>query len=160
VGVDAHPVADLAAEESPDRLPQRLAEDVPQGVLDPADRGHADDPEPVVAVLGHDPQGLLDVPGVPADDHRGEVLDGADDGPRLPVQARLAPPDEAVLVGADLHEDPVPQLRVDDERLHGRDADGAEVDRRRGQHRALSFVGLARTLGSHSDQVQFSVEIS
>ncbi len=121
VGVDAHRVAGLATEQAPDRLTDRLAEDVPQRVFDATDRRRADDAEAVIAVLGQHPHDLLDVAGVAADDQRRQVFDRAKDGSRLPVQAGLAPTVEAVLVGADLHQDPVPQLGVDDGRLDGSD---------------------------------------
>ena len=71
-------------------------------------------------VLLHDPHRLLDVARIAADQQRREILDGADDGARLPFERRLAPAVEARLVGLDAHEDPVAHLGIDDA--------GADVD--------------------------------
>jgi hypothetical protein len=124
VGVHAHRVADLAAQQPPHRLTDGLAEDVPEGVFDSADRGRADDSEPVVTVFIQHPEDLFDVARVPSEDQGGEVFDRADHGPGLPVQTGLTPTVETVLVGPDLDQDPVPHLGVDDRRLDGSDADG------------------------------------
>ncbi len=64
---------------------------------------------------------MLDVSRVFSDEHRREILDGADDGAGLPFQRRLAPAEQAVLVGEDLHEDPIAHLRVDDDCSYGCD---------------------------------------
>ena len=51
----------------------------------------------------------------------GQVLDRADHGPRVPLERRLAPAVEPVLVGEHLHEHPVPHAGVADVRLDGGD---------------------------------------
>jgi hypothetical protein len=112
VGVELHPIPYLAAQKPPHRQPDRLAEDVPQRVLDAADRGHADDAEAVVAVLLEHAADLLDVPGIAAEEQWLQVLDRAGDGARLPVQRRFTPAVETVLVRLHLHEDPVAHLRI------------------------------------------------
>ena len=53
MGIDAHPVAHLAAEQLPDRHAQRLALDVPQRVLDARHGGEADRAERPEAEAGH-----------------------------------------------------------------------------------------------------------
>ena len=50
MGVDAHLVAHLAAEQSPDRHAEMLAENVPQRDLDAGNRAHADDADAPEAV--------------------------------------------------------------------------------------------------------------
>ena len=50
MGVDAHLVAHLAAEQSPHRHAQTLAQNVPQRDLDSRNRAHADDAEPPEAL--------------------------------------------------------------------------------------------------------------
>ncbi len=72
VGVDADLVAELAAQQFVDRHAQRLALDVPQGLLDRADRGedHASTalrPERMVVHLGPN---LLDSEGISTHQHR------------------------------------------------------------------------------------------
>ena len=112
--VDAQMLADLAAEQPPDRNSERLAEDVPQGDLDAADRRHADDAHPPEAVLGQHLLALLDVARVLPDEERGEIVNRTDDGPRLPLERRLAPADKAGLVRLDPDEHPIAHLRVAD----------------------------------------------
>ena len=55
---------------------------------------------------------------------RRQVLDRADDRARLPLERRLAPAEEAGLVGVDADEHPVPHLGVDDERAYAGDLHG------------------------------------
>ncbi len=113
VGIDAHPVAHLAAEQTPDRHAEMLAEDVPERDLDARDGAHADGAEPPEALLLHDADGLLDVARVAPDQQRRQVLDGADHGARLPFERRLAPAEQARIVGLDPHEHPVAHLGID-----------------------------------------------
>ena len=117
MGVGAQMVAHLAAEQAPDRHAEGFPEDVPQRDLDARDRRHAVDAEPPEAVARHDLVALLDVAGVLPDQQRLEVFEGADDGARLPFQRRLAPAEQAGLVGLDPHEHPVAHFRVADPRL-------------------------------------------
>ena len=49
-----------------------------------------------------------------------EILDGADDGAGLPFQRRLAPAEQAGLIGLDADEHPVAHLGVHHARLDGR----------------------------------------
>ena len=95
-----------------------LAENVPERDVDPAHRRPADDPVAVPEVLPehHLPQ-MLDPCRVLADDQLGEILDGAHDGPRVPLERGLAPAVEAGLVRQDAHEHPVAHPRVADVRL-------------------------------------------
>ena len=99
-----------------------LAEDVPERDVDPAHGRPADDVVAVPEVLPehHLPQ-VLDSRGVLADDQLREVLDRSDDGARVPLERRLAPPVEAGLVRHDPDEDPVAHPRVADVRLDRRD---------------------------------------
>ena len=99
-----------------------LAEDVPQREVDAARGGSPDDAVAVPEMLAihHLPE-VLDPRRVLADDERREVLDRADDSPRVPLERRLAPAVEPVLVGEDLDEDPVPHARMADVRLDPRD---------------------------------------
>ena len=95
-----------------------LAEDVPERDVDAADRRAADDAVAVPEVLAvhHLPE-VLDPRRVFADDQLGEILDRADDRARVPLERRLAPAEQAGLVGDDLDEDPVAHPRVADVRL-------------------------------------------
>ena len=54
----------------------------------------------------------------------GEVLDRADDRPRVPFERRLAPAEQAVLIGEDLDEHPVPHPGVADVRFDAGDFHG------------------------------------
>ena len=67
------------------------------------------------------PHELLDVARVVPDHQRFEVLHRADHGARLPFQRRLAPAEQAGLVGVHAHEHPVPHRGVDDERAQAGD---------------------------------------
>jgi hypothetical protein len=89
--IHAHAVAHLPAQEIVDGAVEHLAANVPQGLFDAGDGGHADDAEP--------PEGLavqllvekLDARWVFADQHGREVFDCADDSTRFPLQRCLAP---------------------------------------------------------------------
>jgi hypothetical protein len=124
VRVDRNAVAGLAAQQAPYRQPDRLAEDVPQRLLDAGDRRAADHAELPEAVLAHRAHGVLDVTWVMADHERSQILDAAHHGARLPLERRLAPPVKPVLVGLDLHEYPVAHLCIDDEGADGGDLHG------------------------------------
>ena len=106
VAIDAHAVADLAAEQVPHRRAERLALDVPQRHVDAGHGAAADRAEHAVAHDGglHLLPELLDMGRVLADEHGLEVLDGGLDHPR-PAGA-LADAGDA-LVGVDLDEQPV-----------------------------------------------------
>ena len=114
--VHADPVAHGATEELVDRHAERLAQDVPAGLLDSGNRAHPDDAEP--------PEGLpvellvevLDAGRVLADQHGLEILHSAGHGPRLPFQRRFAPAAKAVLIGFHFDEHPVAHLGVNHER--------------------------------------------
>ena len=121
MGVGAQIVADLAAEQAPDRHAERFAENVPEGHLDAADGGHAVDAQAPEAVAGQDLVALLDVARILADQQRLEVLDGADDRARLPFQRGLAPPDEPGHVRLDADEHPVAHFGIADDRADPRD---------------------------------------
>ena len=116
MGVGAQMVAHLAAEQAPHRHAERLAENVPQRDLDAADRRHAFDAEAPEAVPRHDLVALLDVAGILPDQQRLEIFERADDGAGLPFERRLAPAEQAGLVGLDPHEHPVAHFRVADAR--------------------------------------------
>jgi hypothetical protein len=56
-----------------------------------------------------------------ADQQLSDVLDCADDRPRMPLERRLAPAEEPVLVGQHLDEDPVPHPGMADVRFDAGD---------------------------------------
>src|ERR1700733_367411 len=60
---------------------------------------------------------MFDIARVLTNQHRSEILDRAHDRSRLPLERRLTPSEKPRLIGNDLDEDPVPHLRVDDNRL-------------------------------------------
>jgi len=78
---------------------------------------------PEVLAVHHLPQ-VLDPRRVFADDELRQVFDRPDDGPGVPFQGRLAPPEEAVLVGEHLDEHPVPHPGVADVRFDAGDLHG------------------------------------
>ncbi len=119
--VDAHFVADLAAEQPPHWNAKQFAQDVPQGHLDAGDGAHADHAEAPETVLLQHAHGLFDVARVAAQQQRRKILDGADDRPGLPLQRRLAPSHEVGTVGLDADEDPVAHLGVHDTRRYAGD---------------------------------------
>ncbi len=116
--IDPHPVAHPAPEQHPHRDGERLAQNIPKRDFDSRDRAHADDAEAPEAVLLHDAHELLDVARIAADHEGSEILDRACDRARFPLERRLAPSEQAVLIGLDAHEDPVPHLRVYDDRAN------------------------------------------
>ncbi len=125
MGIDRDSIARPAPQQPPDRHAEVLAEDVPQRHLDPGDRRGADHPHAPEALLVHHAIGLLDVARIAADQERRQVLHGADDRARLPLERRLAPAVEPWLVRLDLDEHPVAHLGVDHGRLDSGDFHGA-----------------------------------
>src|ERR1051325_8817340 len=68
---------------------------------------------------------IISLPIPDADDELRQIVDGPDDGAGGPFERRLAPAEQAVLIGEDLDEDPVAHARVADvgfdfHNLHGR----------------------------------------
>lgn len=84
VRVHAHLVAHGASQQLIHRHTQRLAANVPQGLLDAGDGRHADDAHAEEGLAIHLLVQVLDAAGVLAQDHRREVLDRADHGARFP----------------------------------------------------------------------------
>ena len=128
MAVEPHVVAHRPAPELVARDAVHLAEDVPERDVDAAHRRAADDVVAVPEVLAehHLPE-VLDPRRVLADDQLGQILDGADDRPRVPLERRLAPAVEAVLVGDDADEHPVAHPRVADVRLDRGDLHAAPL---------------------------------
>ena len=81
---------------------------------------------PEVLAVHHLPE-VLDARRVLADEQLGEVLDRPDDGARVPFERRLAPAEQAVLIGEDLDEDPVPHPGVADVRFDRGDLHGGPL---------------------------------
>ena len=119
--IDADLVAHLAAEQPPHRHAEVLPEDIPERHLDARDRARPDRPEPPERLLLHDPHGLFDVARITSDEQRRQILHGADDRARLPLQRGFAPAVKPWIVGLDAHEDPVPHLGIHDARAQARD---------------------------------------
>ena len=121
VRIDPHPVAHATAQQHPRRNRERLAQNIPKGNFDSRDGAHADDAKAPEAVLLHDPHELLDVARIAADHERSEILDRRRNRARFPLERRLAPSEQAILIGLDADEDPVPHLRVHDDRANAGD---------------------------------------
>ena len=119
--VDPHLLPALAAQEAVDGQSRRLARDVPEGLLDPADRrvDHRAAGEPA-EVVHHRPE-VFDVARVLADQPSLEVVDGRDRRPVRPARIGLADAVDA-LIGLDLDEDMIPP-QADEECLDVRDPD-------------------------------------
>jgi hypothetical protein len=98
-----------------DRDIENLALDVPERLLDPADRAHSLDSGPPEILASHDLVQVLDSVRILADDEPADILDRPDDPGSLPLERRFAPAVESVLVGFDLDENPVPHPGVDDD---------------------------------------------
>jgi hypothetical protein len=111
--IDPDAVAHLAPEQLPYRHPERLALDVPQGLLDARDGGEADRSERPEAEARHGVDEMLDPHRILPDNERRQILDRAGDGTCLPFQRRLPPAVQTRLVGENLHENPVAMNRVD-----------------------------------------------
>ena len=61
---------------------------------------------------------MLDVARILPDQHRSEIFNRTNDRPGLPLQRRLTPAKQPRLVSDHLNEDPIPHLRVDDDRSY------------------------------------------
>jgi hypothetical protein len=115
MSIDPHPVARLAPEQPPHGNREGLAQNVPERDFNSRDGAHADDPKAPETVLLHDPDELLDVARIAADHERSEIVDRARDRACFPLERRLAPAEQACLIGLDAHEDPIAHLRVHDD---------------------------------------------
>src|SRR5664279_145555 len=106
-----------------------LADNIPQGDIDAADRRPAHHAVAVPEVLAehHLPQ-ILDARRIFADEQRRQVLDRADDAPRVPLQRRLAPPPQPGLIGQDFDKDPIAHPRIADMRFNAGDFHASESD--------------------------------
>jgi hypothetical protein len=69
-------------------------------------------------VLLHDLDELLDIARIASDYERCKILDRPRDGARFPLERRLAPSEQAILIGLDAHEDPVAHLRMHNDRAN------------------------------------------
>ena len=67
----------------------------------------------------HDLTEVLDAFRILSDQKDRKILDASDDRTRLPFDRRLAPADEARLVGFDFDEHPVPHFCVNDDSFDG-----------------------------------------
>src|SRR5260370_18313259 len=72
-------------------------------------------------MLLHDPNELLDVARIATDHQRSEIPDRRGERAGCPLKRRLAPSEQAGLIGLDAAENPVSHLRVDDDRAYIRD---------------------------------------
>jgi hypothetical protein len=134
VVVEPDLLANIAAQQLPDRSPERLPEDVPAGLLDARDRRALDHSRAEEVLAHHHLEQVLDAPRILADEKRREILDAADDRARLPLDGRLAPTNEP-LVGLELDEHPVAHLGTDDNCRDARDP-----------HRYRSQASIAATI--------------
>jgi hypothetical protein len=129
MAVGPHIVAHGSAEEFREWQVRDLADDVPEGEVDPGDGGGTHDAVAVPEMLAihHLPE-MLDPGRILADEERGKVLDRPDDAAGVPLERRFAPADETGLIGHDLDEDPVPHSRVADEGFDGGDFHAARSE--------------------------------
>ena len=81
---------------------------------------------PEMLTVHHLPE-VFGTGGIFADQQLRDVLDGTDDGARVPFESGLAPADEARLIRDHLDEDPVPHPRVADEGFDAFDFHGEEI---------------------------------
>src|SRR6185437_1480923 len=126
--IDAHPVADLAAEQIPDGLADILALDVPERLFDGADRRKPDDAERPECRLVQRLEDLGDVARIAADHDRLKIFDTTYYTACFPLQRGLAPPVEPGLIGLHLDENPVPvRGRGDHQRPDKRDLHGLSL---------------------------------
>ena len=119
VAVEPHLVAGLAAEELPDRLAERLAEDVPHRDLDRGEGRHEDRAAAVARADEHAAPVPLDLGRVLADEVALVVLDGGRDDFALVGEGAFAEAGDP-LVRVELDEDEVLVVA-------GVDEEGAEV---------------------------------
>ncbi len=122
VGVHADLVSNLAPEQSIDRHPRRLAEDIPASLFQAADRAHADHAHAEKRMSIELLVDMLDVARILPNQHRSKILNRTNHRPGLPLERRLTPPEQPSLVGDHLHEDPIPHLRVDHNRSYIRNS--------------------------------------
>jgi hypothetical protein len=87
-------IAYRAAEQDMDRQPDRLAQQVPQRLVEPGDRAGEDDPMAIERPLGHDLPVVLDTEGVLPDQVLGQLMDSRPDRLGTPLAGRLPPPDQ------------------------------------------------------------------
>ena len=127
VGVDADPLAARPAQQRDDRHAEPLAGQIPQRLLEAADRapeihGPALGREVVIRPVGE----VTDVAGVAAKQVASELRDVRHDRlVAIGLRVALAPAVQAV-GGLDLHEEPVlPVARIHDERRDGGDLHGS-----------------------------------
>src|ERR1700683_5335515 len=139
VRIDAHAVAHAPAQQHPHRDRERLAQNIPKRDFDSRNGAHADDAKAPEAVLLHDPHEFLDVARIASDHERSEIVDRPRDRARFPLKRRLAPSEQAVLIGLDAHENPVAHLRVHDNRANVDDLQ-PETPRRDINPRRLPFA--------------------
>src|SRR5690606_21926741 len=138
VAVETNLVACLAPEELPDRLSERLPEDVPQRDLDGAQRGHQHRSAAIARADEHAAPEALDLRRIATDEITLVLLDGGGDGRALVRERPLTEAGDA-LVGVELDEDEILVVAgVDQEGLEVRDP---EVQRARVLERPLERSG-------------------
>ncbi len=115
--VDPDPVTHRPTEEGVHRDVQRLAQDVPQGLVQPGDGARQDRSAAIEAALGQHLPVRLDAARVLPDQQRSELVHGRPHHVGAALDHGLAPPDDA-RVGLDAAEQPA---RGDGERVHCRD---------------------------------------
>lgn len=118
VGEDAHPLAHLTAEQRGDRLVDRLAEDVPEGDVDRAER-RAEDRAAEVRVARDRLEVVRDQARIAPDVIVREIVDRLIDEPMVRPEPALARTDEP-RIGVDAHDQAaLDQIRRDARDLHG-----------------------------------------
>ena len=94
---------------------------------------------PEMLAIHHLPE-MFDARRILPDEELREILDRAHDGARVPFEGRLAPAEQAGLVGLDLDEDPVSHPGMADEGSNGGDFHGMQSK----MGRRLTLDGLRR----------------
>ena len=97
--VDLDPIAAFAAQKVIDRHAERLALDIPHGLLDTGDGAGQDGAAAVEAGAVHLLEGVLDIGGTVADKLIAQFPDGGGHAVGLALAHRLTPADEAVVRG-------------------------------------------------------------
>src|SRR5699024_889555 len=92
--VRADPIPDLPTEQLMNRLTERLALDVPQGLVDSGDRTHENGATAVEATAVHDRPQVFDVRWVLADEQVGELIDGGSHRGGFAFEDGLTPTDD------------------------------------------------------------------